>query len=462
MNCRRTLLVAAGGVFVALALTTVAGTYALFSDFDSVPGNRVAAASVELGPGASGDLALTYAPLVEDVVAKGELTIDYRGTVAADVTLRLDPGRATEFCERGAEGWHNTVGIALVVKIGVQSPVGYCSLLDSGSVTLRRAVAPGTAPFTTAVDLTLTENERPGAPPITAVDALVVEASGGFSDRAQGTLTAPVERIPPLTPAEEEAAVAASAAPPGLADALRVASADPEAVLAPEFVPPACRGTTFRPDQVVQLEPDDSPWSATGSRGVDLEPEPLLIFGTPRSDEITGSDAGDCIVGGEGDDTIVGGDGDDVLFGDQGADTLDGGLGDDALYGGAALDRLSGGGGTDTFDGGEGRAICDDGLSGPGVGPGCDPPIVTTPAPTTTTSPPVTATRPAEVVPPTTTNVEPPPPTSTTDPAPAQGAAGGEGTAATEPVTSPAVTPQARETRPEPVITAEPTADVAA
>lgn len=95
MNRRRALLLAAGGVFVALAVTTVAGTYALFSEFDAVPGNRAAAASVELGPGASGELALSYPPLVEGIVAEGELTVDYRGTVAADVTLSLDPGRAT-------------------------------------------------------------------------------------------------------------------------------------------------------------------------------------------------------------------------------------------------------------------------------------------------------------------------------------------------------------------------------
>jgi hypothetical protein len=445
VNRRRALLVAAGGAFVALAVTTIAGTYALFSDFDAVPGNRVAAASVELGPGASDDLALSYPPLVEGVVAEGELTVDYRGTVAADVTLSLDPGRATEFCRRGPDGWHNTFGISLVVTIGAQRPVNYCSLLDSGPVTLRAAVAPGTAPFTTGVDLTLTENELVGEAPITAVDALVVEASGGFSDRAQGTLTAPVEPIPAATPEQEEV----SATPPGLDDALRAASVDPRAVLAPDFVPVECRGTTFRPDQVVQLEPGDSPWSAVVSRGEDLRPEPLLIFGTPLADEITGSDAGDCIVGGDGDDRIAGGDGDDVLIGDQGADTLDGGLGDDALYGGPGFDRLSGGEGTDAFDGGADRAICDDGPSGPGAGPGCDPPAVTTvPVPTTTTAPPITDERPAEVVPPTTTT-EPPPPTDTTVPAAAD-APGGDEAVTTQPVTPSAATSQART---EPVTT---------
>ena len=101
MNRHRVLLLAAGGVLVTLAVTVVAGTYALYSDFDSVPGNRAAAATVQLGPGASDALTLSYPPLVEDVVAPGELTVDYRGSVAADVTLSLDPGATTSSTSGG-------------------------------------------------------------------------------------------------------------------------------------------------------------------------------------------------------------------------------------------------------------------------------------------------------------------------------------------------------------------------
>lgn len=337
--------------------------------------------------------------------------------------------------------------------------MNYCSLLDSGPVTLREAVPPGAAPFTTGVDLTLTENELAGAAPITAVDALVVEASGGFSDRAQGTLTAPVEPVPPLTPADQDAGVAASAAPPGLAEALQAAAADPQAVLASEFVPVQCRGTTFRPDQVVQLGPADSPWNAAESRGEDLRPEPLLIFGTPGADEIAGSDAGDCVLAGAGDDTVLGGAGDDVLLGGDGVDVLVGGLGDDELYGGAALDRLSGGEGTDTFDAGADRAICDDLPPRLAAGPGCDPPVVTpVPAPTVTAEPPVGSAPPAtttgETVPPATTD----PARSETPPAAGEEVAGAGGPVDDDPATSD-VTPQARETTTAPTATEEPVPD---
>lgn len=385
----RALLIAAGAALATVAVTVTAGTYALYSDFDTATGNRVAAASVVLGPGASGDLELIYPPLQEGVPAVGMLTVDYRGTVAADVTLGLEPGPATEFCERGPDGWHNRPGLALLVTVGDAAPLGYCSLLDSGPVPLRTAVPPESGPFTTSIELLLTEHTVPGPQPITALDTVVIEAGGGFSDRADGTLSATVEPAAPPTPEEVLAVQESSAAPPGLAAAL--GAGDPGPVLDPALVPEQCRALRFRPDQVVQLTPDDVvPWTADAARGV--AGDPLLIFGTDGDDDITGTPGADCIVGGEGDDRLVGGGGDDVLLG---------GPGRDALFGGDGVDSL---------DGGADRAICDGGPDGRATGPGCEP------VPTPTTAPPATTTGPATTAP-----LAPPPgvaPTTTVEPAP--------------------------------------------
>lgn len=369
---RRMLPLAVGALLLCLIATATAGTYALYSDFETSTGNRTAAASVFLGPGASGDLSLSYPPLVLGEPARGIVTVDYRGTVPADVTLALDPGAGPAFCERGPAGWHNVVGLSLVVTVGDRGPVGYCSLLDSGPVVLRESVEPGTAPFMTTVDLTLTENTLVDR--IDGLDVLVVEATGGFTDRAEGTLAASVEPVPLPSAEEQRSAAEASTAPPALAAALLAASTDPAAPLDPALVPEECRvaGQEFRPDQVVQLTPDSSPWVAETARGAGTDP--LLIFGTDGTDDITGSAGNDCIVGGAGADTVTGGTGDDVLLGGDDTDVLDGGDGADTLDGGAGLDVLTGGVGRDRLDGGPDRATCDGGPDGPESAPGCDRP----------------------------------------------------------------------------------------
>ncbi|WP_300007357.1 calcium-binding protein [Pseudonocardia sp.] len=412
MNGNRALLTAAGGVLVALAVTVTAGTYALYSDFDTATGNSVAAASVALGPGASGDLELVYPPLQVDVPAVGMLTVDYRGTVAADVTLGLEPGPATEFCEHGPDGWHNRPGLALVVTVGENGPVGYCSLLDAEPLPLRPAVAPDSGPFTTPIELVLTENTLPGDVVVTAVDALVIQASGGFTDRAAGTLSAPVQPAPPPTPEQVRAVEETSAAPPGLATVLRTGPPDEE--LDPALVPEQCRSTPFRPDQVVQLTPDDTrPWAADAARGVTSDP--LLIFGTDGDDDITGTSGADCIVGGDGADRLTGGDGDDVLLG------------------GAGKDVLLGGDGKDTFDGGTDRAVCDGGPDGRATGPGCDPAPTATATPSPTTTEPPVATTPPTSQPEVEPSTEDPVPTTTTESgASGTGAQGGRAEPTTE------------------------------
>lgn len=432
MNRRRTLLLAAGGVFVALAVTTVAGTYALFSDFDAMPGNRVAAASVELGPGASGDLALSYPPLVEGVVAEGELTVDYRGTVAADVSVGLEPGAVPGLCVAGPGGWQNAPGVTVLVRIGAADEAEYCSLLDAGRVTIAEEVQPGTA-VTAVITLRLTENTT--AARIEAVDGLVVQAVGGFSDVVSGTLTASVDPIP-VTPQEQLLIEGSSAAPLELAAALAAPAARQGVVpLDPELVPAECReaGMAFRLDQVVQLTPQDRPWAADDVRAAPAEP--LLVFGTDGDDDITGSGTSDCIVGGDGADRLLGAGGDDVLVGGTGVDALDGGTGADLLLGDAGADALLGGPDVDRFDGGAERAVCDD-------VPGeralrCDPPVPPTapspalvppapaPGPTPTPEPTPEPDRVASAVPTATAAAETTPPvpeaapvTSTTTPEP--------------------------------------------
>ncbi|MFM2282230.1 MAG: hypothetical protein RLZZ444_4461 [Pseudomonadota bacterium] len=82
------------------------------------------------------------------------------------------------------------------------------------------------------------------------------------------------------------------------------------------------------------------------------------IFGTKKSDHLTGFDYADIINGrggndflfaGAGDDALLGVGGKDSLFGEEGNDTLTGGGGNDTLTGGAGKDVLSGGKGTDLF-----------------------------------------------------------------------------------------------------------------
>ena len=378
----RPVLLAAGGIVASLAVTTTAATYALYSDFEAVQGNRAAAATVALGSAGPDALDLDYDPLVVDEPSRGTLTVSYGGTVPADVTLSLVPGAASAFCERDAGGWRGRPGLTVVVTVGGADPVDYCSLLDGPPVDLATAVQPGSAPFTTDIDLTLTGNTT-GEDGIVAADALVIEARGGFTDRAEGTLTAPVEDVPAEVEEQRRLALMeTTAASPELAAAL---VADPP-VLDPAVVPEECAGTAWTPAQVVLLGPGDTEWDAVTARGADSGP--LLIVGTDQAETITGSAAGDCIVGGAGDDRITGGDGDDVLLGGDGADILDGGPGDDRILGGAGPDTLHGGPGTETFDGGPDGAVCDGGPDGHATGPGCDPaPVATVAVPTTEPNP---------------------------------------------------------------------------
>ena len=77
--------------------------------------------------------------------------------------------------------------------------------------------------------------------------------------------------------------------------------------------------------------------------------EPVVIQGTARADNITGTDANEIIFGGDIRDRLNGAGGNDQLFGEGGRDVLNGGAGDDLLNGGGLNNLLTGGSGSDTF-----------------------------------------------------------------------------------------------------------------
>ncbi len=79
-----------------------------------------------------------------------------------------------------------------------------------------------------------------------------------------------------------------------------------------------------------------------------------VITGTPGNDVIFSLEGNDTVLGKAGNDCIVGGAGADILSGEAGNDTLTAGDGIDTLSGGAGDDRLSGGNGNDTIVGGTG------------------------------------------------------------------------------------------------------------
>ncbi len=92
----------------------------------------------------------------------------------------------------------------------------------------------------------------------------------------------------------------------------------------------------------------------TGTSGNDL------IFAFEGGDKVDGNGGDDCIVGGKGGDALSGGAGNDVILGEEDGDSLIGGTGNDVLFGNAGSDGLKGEAGNDMLYGGEGS----DGLTG--------------------------------------------------------------------------------------------------
>jgi Ca2+-binding RTX toxin-like protein len=89
--------------------------------------------------------------------------------------------------------------------------------------------------------------------------------------------------------------------------------------------------------------------SVVTSIGVEADEDVRTLFGSDRSDRITGKSGADQVLAAGGDDVVDGKQGNDLLFGEKGNDVLKGGAGNDLLSGGAGHDTLTGGDGADTF-----------------------------------------------------------------------------------------------------------------
>ena len=88
---------------------------------------------------------------------------------------------------------------------------------------------------------------------------------------------------------------------------------------------------------------------------VSVESDSEILYGSPESDLIAGSDKHSTIYGRDGNDTLIGGGGNNRLYGEAGDDLLIGGAGRDTLYGADGDDTLNGGAGRDALYGGAGN-----------------------------------------------------------------------------------------------------------
>lgn len=412
MKVRSTPVVAAAVALVALSgvatVVTMGATAATLSDTRHSTPSEAGAASVVLGR-EGGALDLGFEGLAPGIPQTVELTVDYRGTVDAELSLSIAPEGDAALC--GARP-----AVPLEMTVGDTAPVDYCDLYDGRRIPLGRA-RPGSV-VTVPVVVALGRDAAIAAADLREVDAVVVHAEGGFVDSAPGRLTLITAAGPePATGAAAPAEQAVEGIPaPGVpvvapvaaADALVVDTADPATTArnategTPIALPEECVEAGVEPESIVRivaLDATDPNWDGTREAG------PVLVLGTAGADTVIGSSGGDCIVGGAGDDVLAGGSGDDVLVGDAGADRSTGDAGDDLLLGSAGVDHLRGGDGRDSFDGGVDEAACD--AVAPERTVRCLPPVlpgplVATPPPTTggdSATPPPAAVAPAEVTP---------------------------------------------------------------
>lgn len=326
------------GVIALAAAGATGTTWAAFSDFAVIPDNAVGAATVVVGAGDPG-YDLTVGDLTPGVPKSVTLTVQYAGTIAADIALDIDPSTST-WCT--ADGTPLAGGELQVSTDGTTwSP--YCGLDETPDVDLATGLAPG-GTTTVTLHLRLTDDTDHRYSELTSTDPLIVTAvqtNGGraFTDYATGTLTVGAPAIAAPEPPSE--CIAA-----GLSE--------------------------FPADRIIVL--------TDGADEYEAPPTPTnealgyLIVGLGGNDTIIGSNGQDCIVGGPGDDVLDGGNQDDVLVGGDGNDDLDGGNGQDYLYGGPGDDTLDGGNGKDHLDGGDGIDTCVPDTSPPDVIENCEDP----------------------------------------------------------------------------------------
>ncbi|WP_211177554.1 calcium-binding protein [Pseudonocardia acidicola] len=359
------LATAGAGAFVAISGSTLAS----FSDTVTSTPTTIGAATVVLGRDGKGP-DLRYDTLKPGSPQTVKLTVDYQGTVPADVSLSITPtdkkGGST-FCQQKNGSWQARPGAALLITVGDAGTVSYCSLYNGTRMPLRAGVQPG-AKVEVPVTVALAADAR-SAFDMSQEDGVTVYADGGFTDQATGKITvttagkrggddrssflAASPALVAAAPGTTPGAIAPDATDPGAA--ARTASA-----ATPIELPAECAEAGMKPDdfaEVITVDPTHRSWNAAVERGAGAGP--FLILGTAGDDTIAGSGAADCILGGAGRDTISGGTGNDVIIGGPGDDVLRGEQGDDRLYGGPGRDELQGGDGTDRFDGGADSATCD-------------------------------------------------------------------------------------------------------
>lgn len=361
----------------AVVVVVSGGTFGLFSSTASATGNQAGAATVALGRGDDTAPELSFADLEPGVESQPLVfTVDYGGTVPADVELRLGANDQSPLCDRAPDGTRlSRLDGDIMLRVGAGERRSYCELLAGEPILLVPDMAPETE---RDVNLTVTlgEGADPSFSRLAQSDLATVTATGvggGFSDQVTGSINIAVADLAPDEDAlptsttvggttTTEPTTSTPSARPG-ARAVNTA-AGPVEIARPAGVdfelPAECAEAGMRlddVDRVVWLGPDTTTWTPEDRFADDAGP--FVVIGGDGDDTITASGRGDCLFGGPGDDELIGGVGNDVLVGGDGLDTLRGGDGGDVLHGGPGEDRLAGGDGVDRFFGGADGAVCD-------------------------------------------------------------------------------------------------------
>ncbi|MBC8091844.1 MAG: hypothetical protein H7Y15_07890, partial [Pseudonocardia sp.] len=160
------------------------GTLARFTDSEAGGSGNAGAATVVLGARAT-PVTLDYPNLRAGGTRTVNLTIDYRGSVPATIQLRLPSGATATSCQGSGGTFSDGLLVgSLTVRLGQQTGVPYCSLLDGTARTVLATVSPGsvtTVPVTVTVGGLVLAGRTERA-------AVVVRAVGGFSDQVAGTI----------------------------------------------------------------------------------------------------------------------------------------------------------------------------------------------------------------------------------------------------------------------------------
>ncbi|RZT86361.1 hypothetical protein EV383_3254 [Pseudonocardia sediminis] len=336
LGARRVPLLLAAAVAVLAVTGTAFGTWAAFTDSDRGGSATAGAATVVLG-GRAAPPSLSFTGMRTNETRTVPLTVDYRGSVPATISLQLPSGASKTSCIGSGGTLVDPLNIGtLRVTLGSRAAENWCALLDGTARTVLATVAPNTV---TTVPVTVTAGTVLLGRTETA--ALRIRSVGGFTDQVTGSITISTTLISGRTAAARAAAPAAVAATP---------------VVTPPAECTAAGLTSFA--EVVTLTPQNPRFDAARDRPGAAGP--FLVLGTSGDDTVVGSATGDCLAGAGGADSLDGAGGADVLVGGDGDDTLLGGDGDDRLLGGLGVDTLTGGPGADVLDGGADGGTCPD------------------------------------------------------------------------------------------------------